>query len=199
MWFRLNPAWLWTISRQHVTIIIYLEVLASKDWVITLNTHRSCKPAVQIKYHNGYMWDIMIRPVVNRQGILWFTYVQDKTTFGWLPALLLTLSRQGICCLNSVQDLQSYDLHKWLSSSPSSKIEIGVSKGLSILDFLKGYKPPGCTNSGLQWRRIKSPSAKSRRVFKLRIDLSTDEVFKVALAQWLLFYQWIWFILQWKE
>ena len=71
------------------------------------------------------------------------------------------------------------------------KIDIGVSKGLSILDFLKGYKPPGCTNSGLQWRRIKSPSAKSRRVFKLRIDLSADEVFKVALAQWLLFYQWI--------
>ena len=70
-------------------------------------------------------------------------------------------------------------------------MEIGVSKGLSILDFLKGYKPPGYKNSGLQWRRIKSPSAKSRRVFKLRIDLSADEVFKVALAQWLLFYQWI--------
>ena len=57
--------------------------------------------------------------------------------------------------------------------------------------FLEGHQPPGYTNSGLQWRRIKSPSAKSRRVFKLRIDLSTDEVFKVALAQWLLFYQWI--------
>ena len=27
--------------------------------------HRSCKPAIQIKYHNGYMWDIMIRPMVN--------------------------------------------------------------------------------------------------------------------------------------
>ena len=83
--------------------------------------------------------------------------------------------------------------------------------GLSIIDSYKGYKPPGCTNSSLQWRRIKSPSAKSRRVFKLRIYLSTDkvfeslnsrtwldfhynimiEVFKVALAQWLLFYQWI--------
>ena len=25
------------------------------------------------------------------------------------------------------------------------------------------------------------------------------EVFKVVLEQWLLFYQWIWFILQWKE
>ena len=118
---------------------------------------------------------------------------------GGYPPWLLTLSRQGICCLNSVRDLQGYNLHKWLSSSPSSKIEIGGSKGLSILDFLKGYKPPGCTNSGLQWRRIKSPSAKSRRVFKLRIDLSTDEVFKVALAQWLSYYQWIWFILQWKE
>ena len=125
--------------------------------------------------------------------------------------------------------------------------EIGVSKGLSIIDFLKGYRPPGYKNSGLQWRRNKSPSAKSRRVFKLRIYLSTDkvfeslnsqtwldfhydlndwgfqtglvkslianmagfllwlsetnimiEVFKVALAQWLLFYQWIWFMLQWK-
>ena len=71
------------------------------------------------------------------------------------------------------------------------KIDIGVSKGLSILDFLKGYKPSGYKNSGLQWRRIKSSSAKSRRVFKLRVYLSTDEVFKVALAQWLLFYQWI--------
>ena len=80
---------------------------------------------------------------------------------GGYPSWLLTLSRQGICCLISVQDLQSYDLHKWLSSSPSSKIEIGVSKGLSILDFLKGYKPPGYKNSGLQWRRNKSPSARA--------------------------------------
>ena len=166
---------------------------------------------------------------------------------GDYPLWFLTLSRQGICCLNSVQDLQGYDLHKWLSSSPSSKIEIGVSKGLSILGFLKGYEPLGYKISGLQWRRNKSPSAKSRRVFKLRIYLSTDkvfeslnsqawldfhydiewlrfqtglfkcliasmagfllwlsvtnimiEVFKVALAQWILFYQWIWFILQWK-
>ena len=70
-------------------------------------------------------------------------------------------------------------------------MEIGVSKGLSILDFLKGYKLSGYKISGLQWRRNKSPSAKSRRVFKLWIDLSADEVFKVALAQWLLFYQWI--------
>ena len=73
--------------------------------------------------------------------------------------------------------------------------EISVSKWLSIIDFLKGYRPPGYKNSGLQWMRIKSSSAKSRQVFKLRIDLSADEVFKVALAQWLLFYQWIWFIL----
>ena len=92
-------------------------------------------------------------------------------------------------------------------------IEIGVSKGLSIIDFLKGYRPPGYKNSGLQWTRIKSSSAKSRQVFKLQIYLSTDEVFKswiaimagfllwlsitsvmievfkVALAQRLLFYQ----------
>ena len=70
-------------------------------------------------------------------------------------------------------------------------MEIGVSKGLSILDFLKGYKAAGLYKFRLTMERIKSPSAKSRRVFKLRIDLSTDEVFKVALAQWLLFYQWI--------
>ena len=38
---------------------------------------------------------------------------------GGYPPWLLTLSCQDICCLNSVQDLQSYDLHKWLSSSPS--------------------------------------------------------------------------------
>ena len=41
-------------------------------------------------------------------------------------------------------------------------IEIGVSKGLSIIDFLKGYRPPGYKNSGLQWMRIKSSLAKSR-------------------------------------
>ena len=45
--------------------------------------------------------------------------------------------------------------------------EIGVSKGLSIIDFLKGYRPPGYKNSSLQWMRIKSSSAKSRQVFKL--------------------------------
>ena len=33
--------------------------------------------------------------------------------------------------------------------------EIGVSKGLSVIDFLKGYRPPGYKNSGLQWMRIK--------------------------------------------
>ena len=58
-------------------------------------------------------------------------------------------------------------------------MEIGVSKGLSILDFLKGYKLPGYKSSGLQWRRIKLPLAKSRRVFKLRIYLSTDKVFEI--------------------
>ena len=52
--------------------------------------------------------------------------------------------------------------------------EIGVSKGLSIIDFLKGYRPPGY---------IKSSSAKSRHVFKLRIYLSTDEVFKSLIAK----------------
>ena len=61
--------------------------------------------------------------------------------------------------------------------------EIGVSKGLSIIDFLKGYRPPGYKNSGLQWMRIKSSLAKSRQVFKLRIYLSTDEVFKSLIAK----------------
>ena len=57
--------------------------------------------------------------------------------------------------------------------------EIGVSKGLSIIGFLKGYRPPGHKNSGLQWRRIKSSLAKSRQVFKLRVYLSTDKVFEI--------------------
>ena len=88
-----------------------------------------------------------------------------------------------------MQDLQGYDLHKWLSSSPSSKIEISVSKGLAILGFFEGYKPPGYKISGLQWRRNKSPSAKSRRVFKLRIYLSTDKVFESLNSQtWLDFH-----------
>ena len=62
-------------------------------------------------------------------------------------------------------------------------VQIYASKGLSILDFLKSYQPPGYKNSGLQWMRIKSPSAKSRQVFKLRIYLSTDEVFKSLIAK----------------
>ena len=68
-------------------------------------------------------------------------------------------------------------------------IKIDASKWLSVLDFLKGYKPPGCINSGLQWRRIKSPLAKSHRVFKLRIYLSTDKVFESLNSQtWLDFH-----------
>ena len=116
------------------------------------------------------------------------------------PPWLLTLSRQGICCLSSVQYLQSYDLHKWLSSSPSSKIEIGVSKGLSILDFLKGYKPLGYKNSGLQWMCIKLPSAKSRRVFELQIYLSTDKIilFKSWIANMAGFLLWL-SILWWRS
>ena len=53
--------------------------------------------------------------------------------------------------------------------------------------FLKGYKLLGYKNSGLQWMRIKSSSTKSRQVFKLRIYLSTDEVFKslIAKAGWI--------------
>ena len=48
-------------------------------------------------------------------------------------------------------------------------IKIDVSKGLLILHFLKGYTPPGYNECA---------SAKSRQVFKLRIYLSTDKVFK---------------------
>ena len=58
-----------------------------------------------------------------------------------------------------------------------------------MIDFLKGYRPPGYKNSGLHWMRIKSSSAKSRQVFKLRIYLSTDEVFKSLNSQnWLDFH-----------
>ena len=56
----INPAWLLTISRQFMTTIIYMEALASEDWVIALIT-QVIKPAVQIQYHSGYMWDIMTR------------------------------------------------------------------------------------------------------------------------------------------
>ena len=100
---------------------------------------------------------------------------------GGYPPWLLTLSRQGICCLNSVQDLQNYDLYKCFS--PSSSLKLVSQKGYQLLIFLKGYRPPGYKNSGLQWMRIKSSSTKSRRVFKLRIYLSTDEVFKSLIAK----------------
>ena len=40
-------------------------------------------------------------------------------------------------------------------------IKIDASKWLSVLDFLKGYKPPGYKNSGLQWRHIKSDGERS--------------------------------------
>ena len=70
-------------------------------------------------------------------------------------------------------------------------IQIDVLKGLFILDFLKGYKPPGYKNPGLQWMRINSPSAKSRRVFKIRIYLSTDKVFKSLIANMAGFLLWL--------
>ena len=70
-----------------------------KHWLLRIGLspllHRSCKPAVQIQYHSGYMWDIMTR---------------------------LALNRQGIRCLNSVHDLQNCDLYKCLSSSSSLKL-----------------------------------------------------------------------------
>ena len=67
----------------------------------------------------------------------------------------------------------------YINASSKLITEIGVSKGLSIIDFLKGYRPPGYKNSGLQWMRNKSSSAKNRQVFKLRIYLSTDKVFEI--------------------
>ena len=53
---------------------------------------------------------IMTHPAVNRQGFLWYTCVQDKNAFGWYPPWLSILSRQGICYLHFVQDLQNYDI-----------------------------------------------------------------------------------------
>ena len=55
---------------------------------------------------------------------------------------------------------------------------------LVIEVFMLGYK-----NFGLQWRRIKSPSAKGPRYLKLRIYLSTDKVFESSNSQtWLDFH-----------
>ena len=51
---------------------------------------------------------------------------------GYLP-WLLTLSRQGICCLNSVQDLQNYDLYKCFS--PSSSLKLVSQKGYQLSIF----------------------------------------------------------------
>ena len=51
-------------------------------------------------------------------------------------------------------------------------------KGYQLLIFTKGYKPSGYKNPRLQCMHIKSPSAKSHWIFKLRICLSTDKVFK---------------------
>ena len=89
-------------------------------------------------------------------------------------------------------------------------MKIDVSKGLSMLDFLKGYKPPGYNDSGLshhrpsaakylnsgftcqQIRYLKSLIANMARFLLLLSETNIMiEVFKVASAQWLLFYQWI--------
>ena len=66
---------------------------------------------------------------------------------GLVPTLVLTLSRQGICCLNPVQDLQNYDLYKCLS--PSSSLKLMLQNDYLFWIFLKGYKPPGYKNSGV--------------------------------------------------
>ena len=163
------------------------------------------------------------------------------------PPWLLTLSRQGICYLNSVQDLQSYDLHKWFSSSPSSKdwhwcLKRVINSWFSqkainsrVIKFLaynggviNRHRPraAGYLNSGFTCQQIRYlKSLNSQTWLDFHYDLydwgfqtglvksliankagfllwlsETNimiEVFKVASAQWLLFYQWIWFILQW--
>ena len=76
--------------------------------------------------------------------------------------------------------------YKWLSSS--SLPNLMLQNNYLFWIFLKGHKPRGYKNSGLQWRRIKSSLAKSHRVFKLRVYLSTDEVFKFLIAKtgWIL-------------
>ena len=156
-----------------------------KHWLLRIGLspllHRSCKPAVQIQYHSGYMWDIMTRPAVNRQGILWSTCVQDKTTFGWLPPWLLTLSRQGICCLNSVQDLQNYDLYKCFS--PSSSLKLVSQKGYQLLIFSRAIGHRVTKILAYSECALSHHRPKSRHVFKLRIYLSTDEVFKSLIAK----------------
>ena len=77
-------------------------------------------------------------------------------------------------------------------------IKIDVSKGLSILDFLKGYKPLGYKNSGLSRHRPRAAEYLNSGLTCQPVSVMI-EVFKVALAQWLLFYQWIQFIQQWRE
>ena len=52
---------------------------------------------------------------------------------GGYPPWFLTLSRQGICCLNSMQDLQNYDLYKCFS--PSSSLKLVSQKGYQLLIF----------------------------------------------------------------
>ena len=89
---------------------------------------------------------------------------------GGYPPWLLTLSRQSICCLNSVQDLQNYDLYQCFS--PSSSLKLVSQTGYQLLIFSRAIG-----------HRIKSSSAKSRQVFKLRVYLSTDEVFKSLIAK----------------
>ena len=80
-----------------------------KFWLLKIGLspllHRSCKPAVQIQYHNGYMWDIMTRPAVNRQGIYdlfvcmnWFSnrVILLKSLIANMAGFLLWLSITSI-------------------------------------------------------------------------------------------------------
>ena len=69
-------------------------------------------------------------------------------------------------------------------------MKIDVSKGLSMLDFLKGYKPPGYNDSGLSRHRPRAAKYLNSGFTSQPISVMI-EVFKVALAQWLLFYKWI--------
>ena len=63
-----------------------------------------------------------------------------------------------------------------ISSSKSTGLQKRAWFNIDMQEF-KQYYLDNAYDLFLQWRRIKSPSAKSRRVFTLRIYLSTNEVF----------------------
>ena len=77
-----------------------------------LGSHPHCPGHINRRYHSKDHRDLVI--------YLWEKRI--RLHLGDYPPWFLTLSHQGICCLNSVQDLQNYDLYKCLSPSSSSKL-----------------------------------------------------------------------------